>query len=123
MSMPSWAHLGVGVGLTTLLIVAVAKATGSSDTRFLNVKGTTVRIKKLGGGNFEAAAWGEGVAFAAIPTTEPLATYVFGNGIPLEARGNPRVIDFLHRELPGMPITNLFTQEGSERCARPGCAV
>lgn len=123
MSSPSFVHVGVGLGLTAVLVAIMAKASSGGNVRFLNVKGTTIRIRKIGDGNFEASSWGEGIAFSEIPSTEPLATYTFGGGIPLSASGNPNVIAFLHRELPGVSVKNLFGQEGSERCARPGCAA
>lgn len=129
MAMPSWTHLGVGIGLTALLITAVVKASGPGNVRFVNFKSqngaktTTIRITRLENGLFEAAAWGEGIVFQSIPDTAPLATYTFAKGAAVSANGNPNVISFLHDALPDIPVTNLFVQEGSERCARPGCEV
>lgn len=123
---PSWKHVGVGIGLTTLLLVGLAKATsGAGNVRFVNFKSekglSTIRIKKLDNGLFEASAWGEGIVFTDIPTAEPLATYTFAIGSAISASGNPNIIDFLHHALLDIPVNNLFTQEGSERCAKPGC--
>lgn len=127
MSMPSWAHLGVGIGITALLITAVVKASGPGNVRFVNFvakadgKKTTIRITRLDNGMFEAAAWGEGIVFTDIPTTPPMATYTFVKGAAVAATGNPNVIAFLHFALPDIPVTNLFVQDGNARCARPGC--
>lgn len=120
----SWLKLGIGFGIAAGLVTLVAKgASGPSNTRFVNVKKSTIRIKKLGEGVFEAAAWGEGIAFSSIPTQEPLATYTFTIGTPISAAGNPLVIAFLDRELPSVNVKGLFDQPGSERCSIPGCAV
>lgn len=122
MSSPSWLHLAIGVGLTTAAVAFVARGASALATRFVNVRKTTVRIVKNADGTFTASSWGEGIAFSAIPSEPPLASYTFSQGMPLAAEGHPNVIAFLHAALPEVNVKGLFAA-GAERCERPGCAV
>lgn len=122
---PPWA-LGAGIGAAVLLLVFAAKGVSDTNTRYVDFKSkegkrTTIRIKKLQDGIFEAASWGEGVSFTQIPPAAPLATYTFVKGAAINAQGNANTIAFLHKSLPDISVTNLFNQEGSEVCAKPGC--
>lgn len=124
MALPSWTHLGLGLGVTALALFAATKAIGSSSgvgsSRYVNVDGTTLRMKKLGNGRFEVACWGPGIIFTEEPG-QPLATYVFGQDGPLSAQGNPIAINFIEGAMNKVP-GGLFSDE-FKRCERPGCFV
>jgi len=121
MAMPSWTHLGIGLGLTALFITLAARASGSSSTRYINVEGTTMRMKKLEGGRFEVAIWGVGLLFSEEPSGTPAGTYMFGQDGPISASGNPGAINFIEASMNKVP-EGLFTEE-FKRCERPGCFV
>lgn len=113
--------LGLGVGIAAFLVTLVSMAGGNSNVRYINVEGTTLRMTKLDGGRFEVAAWGKGILLLDANVGDPMATYLFGQDGPLDAKGNPDLIDLIKVLMNKVPA-NLFDPAMS-KCSRPGCFV
>jgi hypothetical protein len=111
--------IGIGLGLASLLVYAIANA-GEDNVRFVNVGGKTFRMTRLGGGRFEMATWG--VPLDSVPPSEPMAKVLIAQDGLVKAEGVPDLIDLIRATMNKVP-SNLFSDPTMSRCSKPGCTV
>jgi hypothetical protein len=102
--MNSAASLGIGFGISALLLIGIAKAAVSLDDERQTVTVGTTRyeVTKLGGGRFRVV----------VLESEPTTSVTFDSKSIIEAKGGRASLAKLISDLPAIAIQQPFLAQG-----------